>query len=93
METGPRKTNNTEELHRIEQEKLYEVVDINFGYKQHREVEILTAMDGEDRARNTTIHEMKVLQSEGKEIPESMEEKVVDCYKRYNILKKEYVER
>lgn len=51
---------NQQEVERIRNEKLYEIVDINFGYKQHREANILTEMDAIDREKNTIIHNAQV---------------------------------
>lgn len=81
---------NQEELERIRRDKLYEIVDINFGYKSHREAAILTEMDAVDREKNTIIHEAQVKFND-QEFPEDIEKKIRKCYEKYNELKAEYV--
>lgn len=43
---------NQEQRDKILNERLYEVIDISFGYKKHEEIEIVVKMDEIDREKN-----------------------------------------
>ena len=92
MEATAKVNENQERIDQINQERLYEVIDINFGMKRNNQIALLTKMDIHDRERFVVMHEMRELKKQGKEIPQKMEDKVIDLYRKYNEAKRLYIE-
>ena len=92
MEASAKQNENQERLDQINQERLYEIMDINFGYRKNVHVNTLMKMDTFDRERHVVMHEMREMAKNGKEIPANLEEKVIELYRKYNECKRVYTE-
>ena len=53
---------------------------------------MLTEMDTIDRLKKTTIHQIKLAKEKGIEATQEQQDKIVECIKNYNELKKKYVD-
>lgn len=94
MEANAKKDSNPERIDNFNRTRLYEVMDINFGFRRNKGIDLLTVMDGHDRERHRVMAKMRALKEKDPdaEIPAAMEEKVIDLYRKYNEAKHKYID-
>jgi len=81
----------------LEQERPWEVMDINFVTTDWTELDMLTEMDGLDRDKKTKIYALQKLQETPEQAEDNAEEieKVneasAEVLEQYNAIKKQYI--